>query len=295
MSGVSHVPPVPSPSPLNQASLQTYNQQYATRPSPSPAPMLQHHNSYGSQGSNQQSLSQTPVYQSQQSYNQYAAPNTPVAANPLANYNSHYQNAVPNPRPVAQNSMSHNSHQTAYNPPKAVEVYTLSDTANAAIPTDIRDQFHRDEYGRVIFYTAPPLAIPPVPEEKAALGHSLRYLADKARSKDEDEKKRKALEAQLESDASERLKRMRMDAEGKKQWILEQKVEALDKWSKSMEKGTDELYKQMYGEKWKEVRDADLNRLAVQQVEASAKQQDIENWDKMKGVKDVKITGFKWI
>jgi chromatin structure-remodeling complex subunit RSC1/2 len=241
---------------------------------------------------------QTPSYQTQQNYNQYpTSATTPSTTHnsSLPHYNNHFQ--PPAPRPVQQPSSSHGGHSTnAYNPPRQIEVYTLPDAASGSIPIDIRSQFHRDDAGRVIFYTTPPLDANPVPSDKQSLGHSLRYLADKARNKEEDQKKRKAYAIQLESEASDRLKRMKYDDEGKKQWILDQKLKELTKWCGDLEKGTDDLYKQMHGDNWKEMRAMDLNRLAVLQEEASKRQKEIEAYQKeRRQEKDIKITGFKWI
>jgi len=88
------------------------------------------------------------------------------------------------------------SHGNVYNPPRPVEVYTLPEAMNAAIPADVRDQFHHDEQGRVLFFTEPPRVgnDPPVAPEIAGLGHSVRYLADIQKDREEREKKRKALE-----------------------------------------------------------------------------------------------------
>jgi chromatin structure-remodeling complex subunit RSC1/2 len=196
---------------------------------------------------------------------------------------------------VAPVAAPHASAANAYNPPRATEVYTLAEAANSAIPADIRAQFHHDEYGKIYFYTAPPLDINPVPEESRALGHSLRYLADKARSKEELEAKRKARSVQLEAEAFEKLKRLKADHEGKKQWILEQKAKALGIWSDQMEKGTDEMYKEMYGENWDEMRALHLQKLALEQVEDTKKQRDAQTFlaERM-DEKEVKITGFKF-
>jgi chromatin structure-remodeling complex subunit RSC1/2 len=242
-------------------------------------------------------MPQTPLYPSQNTYPQYAPSPTPATqnANSLGNYNLYQGGGVP-PRPVVQPSTSHSGHANVYNPPRPVEVYTLADTANASIPIDIRSQFHHDEYGKIIFYTSPPLDLNRVPEETQALGHSLRYLADKARNKEEDEKKRKAREIELEIAATERLKRMKADGESNKQWILDQKINALKTWSADTEHGTDELYKKLHGENWQRVRELDLAKLAVQQEQAFNKQKELEKFQKEKKSKDeVKITGFKWI
>lgn len=203
------------------------------------------------------------------------------------------------PRPVVQPSTSHTAHSghtNTYNPPRPVEVWTLADTANASIPADIRAQFHHDEYGKIIFFTSPPLDANPVPEEVQNLGHSLRYLADKARNKEADEKKRKAREVELEAAATERLKRIKADEGASEQWILDQKVKALKNWSAETEKGTDELYKKLYGDDWQQVKELDLAKLAVQQEQAFNKQKGLEKFKKeRKGKDEVKITGFKWV
>jgi len=296
MAGTQMNVPLPSPSAHANPAQPSYGQQFAQpRPSPSPAPALHHQTSYGSQGSGHHAaVPQTPLYQPQH-YNQYPqAASTPVAqhANPLANYN-HYQS--PAPRPVVPMATPHASAANAYNPPRAAEVYTLADGPNQAIPADIRAQFHHDEYGRVIFYTAPPLDVNPVPEETRALGHSLRYLADKARGKEELEKKRKARAAQLEIEATEKMKRLKAGNESKKEFLLEQKVKALSTWSEQMEKGTDELYKQMYGENWEEMRALHLQKLALEQEEATRKQREAAEFQKQREAeKEVKITGFKF-
>ena len=238
-------------------------------------------------------MPQTAVYPS--SYPQYAPSPSPVAqhSNPMGTYNM-YQGGAVAPRPVVQQSNSHSGHNT-YNPPRPTEVYTLADPANATIPVDIRAQFHHDEYGRIIFYTSPPLDADRLPEEKKFLGHSLRYLADRARSKEADEKKRKAREIELENEAIERSKRIKADEDSQKQWILDQKVKALKAWSEDTEKGTDELYKKLHGENWQEMRAADVARLVAQQEAAVSKQNELDQFRKEQQAKhEVKITGFRF-
>jgi chromatin structure-remodeling complex subunit RSC1/2 len=168
--------------------------------------------------------------------------------------------------------------------------------AHSAIPADIRAQFHHDEYGRVIFYTTPPLDINPIPQDKQVLGHSLKYLADKARRREEDDKKRKVRAAGLETAAGERLKRLKTSTDGRVCWIVAQKLEALSKWNVDMENGTDEMYKQLHGENWKEARDLALANLAIQQEQALSKERELELFEKRREErKQVKIDGFKWV
>ncbi len=300
MSGTPAVAPLPSPHASASTPLAQYGQQFGqARPSPSPVPLAQQP-SYSSHSSTPHVAPVQPaLYQPQTSYGQFAHTPTPVAQhqNPLANYSNYQSLPAPPPRPVAPVSTSHSSsHGNVYNPPRPIEVYTLADVANSSIPADIRAQFHHDEYGKIIFYTTPPLDIDPIPEEARTLGHSLRYLADKARNRAADEKKRKAREVELEAAATERLKRIKSNEEGNKNWIVNEKLKAVKKWGEEMEKGTDELYQQLHGENWKEVRERDLARLAVQQDQAFQKHKENEIFKKERANgKEVLIKGFKWI
>ncbi|KAH6721376.1 hypothetical protein BKA61DRAFT_467254 [Leptodontidium sp. MPI-SDFR-AT-0119] len=295
MSGTASHASLPSPQASQSVPQTPYGQQFApVRPSASPAPP-NHQNSYGSQGSGpHNNVQQTPHYQSQNAY-QHNSASTPVAQqlNPLANYN-HYQGSTA-PRPAVPVTNSHTPH-AVYHPPRPIEVYTLPEMAHSAIPADIRAQFHHDEYGRVIFYTTPPLDVNPIPQDKQNLGHSLKYLADKARRKEEDDKKRKARAAELETAAGERLKRIKTSTEGRVDWIVAQGLEALNRWNLDMENGTDEMYKQLHGEDWKKARDLDLANLAVQQERAFNSERELELFKKKREERnDVKLDGFKWV
>jgi hypothetical protein len=63
------------------------------------------------------------------------------------------------------------------------EVYVLPDSANASIPKDIRDRFHTDELGRVLFFTGPPVETDKV--SHSGLRHSASYLAKKIKREQE--------------------------------------------------------------------------------------------------------------
>ena len=271
-----------------------YGQQFpAARPSPSPAPLARQ----SSYGSGHQPASYTSQQYPQAGYTPqtYTSGATPVAQHTaISNYGSGYAGTPV--RVVAPTQSSHVPHSNAYNPPRAVEVYTLPSSANQAIPRDIRSQFQQDEFGNVIFFTTPPLEANPLPEEKQKLSHSLRYLADKARTKEEEDKKRKAREADLEAEATDNAKRTKANEENFKSLLVNQKLVALEMWTKDMEGGTDELYEQLHGENWKEVRDADLARIAVQQEEALKKSKELELFQKeSREQREVKLTGFKWV
>lgn len=144
-----------------------------------------------------------------------------------------------------------------YNPnaPRPIEVYHLGEAANAAIPADIRNQFHCDDRGNVLFFSAPPLDI--IPPMQPKLGHSLKYLVSKeARQKKIAEHKRKRAAEQEERD--EEAKRQRADEET----ALAARIEALAPRAISMMVsevvgGTDQLYKVFYEDQADRVRAAD--------------------------------------
>ncbi|KAG9243433.1 hypothetical protein BJ878DRAFT_118005 [Calycina marina] len=262
-----------SPGPSQVTINNQYGQQFAQRPSASPAPQLQTQSSYGSQGGSMHlAMPQTPIYpaaQQQQSYQPHYSASTPVTANNISNYN-YQQHTQTAPRPAMQHSSSHNSNN-AYNPPRQVEVYTLSDQANASIPPDVREQFHRDEYGRVVFYTAPPVVANPIVEDQQDLGHSLRYLADKARSKEAEDKKRKERADELEQLANEKRKLIKENEHGEKQAMNRLKLQAIVAWSDDMDRGTDQLYMNMLGDDWETARKTDTVKLIAAQKESAAR------------------------
>ncbi|PBP18739.1 RSC complex subunit (RSC1) [Diplocarpon rosae] len=294
MSGTSSNAPLASPSGNQNSGQPTCSQQFApSRPSASPAP-LNHQNSYGS--NTHSGVTQTPHYQSSNAY-QYNSASTPIVQqpNPIANY-THHQSSSTASRAVVPASNHHSSQGVMYNPPRAIEVYTLGEPANSAIPADIRSQFHHDESGKVIFYTTPPLDINPVPKENQGLGHSLRYLADKVRCRAEIDNKRKARAAELDVAANERLKRLKMEGDGELDRIVAQKLNALEKWKTDMDRSTDELYQQLHSGSWIEIREQDLASLALQQEQTFRKQQEAKAFQrKREEGKELEIQGFRWI
>tara|TARA_R110002003_G_scaffold1389_10_gene22982 strand:- start:322 stop:963 length:642 start_codon:yes stop_codon:yes gene_type:complete len=102
-----------------------------------------------------------------------------------------------------------------YKAPQPVEVFVLNDHANASIPQEIREQFQRDEKGRVLFFTAPPLNVDqPLTKDGRALGHSARYLAARAKKEAVKAAKRKAEEAGA-TEREEAAKKAKLDDEAK--------------------------------------------------------------------------------
>lgn len=134
-----------------------------------------------------------------------------------------------------------------YNVPRAPEVYTLADPVDAAIPADVREQFQRDEQGRVLFFTAPPLNRPAngIAEQHAGLGHSVRHLASISELRAERARKRKERDEALarEREASKKLTALHeRQATQRHQEERKSQVEALEKflvaWAAEIDRGT---------------------------------------------------------
>jgi hypothetical protein len=119
--------------------------------------------------------------------------------------------------PVQQPTQVHPSYQTSnVHEHRAPEAYVLSDTANASIPQDIRDQFPQDDQGRVLFFTKPPIDTRHVVSGRAAgdkgkpLTHTEKYLeAKEDRLKALAERKRAAQEMNGEAASVNGHKRVR--------------------------------------------------------------------------------------
>jgi chromatin structure-remodeling complex subunit RSC1/2 len=148
-----------------------------------------------------------------------------------------------------------------------VEVFHLTDNANLAIPEDVRKQYQRDEHGRVLFFTTPPLDVLPPVKKGAAMAHTTRYLAEKLR-------KAGALK---EATAQKEMARRREEAESRKRKHEEETVQAktvqelmdesLMVLIEQMEHATDMAWKSIYGDKWEEGKKFEMERLAARQAE----------------------------
>ncbi|CAK4034236.1 Chromatin structure-remodeling complex subunit RSC1 [Lecanosticta acicola] len=196
-------PPPRAIPPTPQAYTPTTSQQPVARPPSTGA--AQGYNSY------------TPA---RPQYPQYPGQTVPSPARPSSTQPLYQQTTTPHqpqamqPRPIPPPASSYPSsnpnlpaHPAAYPPrpptasyrdPPSIEVYTLPDAANLSIPPEVREQYQRDEFGRVLFFTTPPLNL----EQEGPRGHSVRYLAEKARRAETLAKKRK--ERELQKQAEER-------------------------------------------------------------------------------------------
>ena len=207
----------PAPRPLQQvapnyqsSTTATSQQQPARPPSSSMRPLTftpSHPQSY-SQQSAPNTAPQRPPSAQASTYTP-ATPQTQPATRPIqlpSTYQPQPSTGIPpNPAQYAPRPSTAN-----YRDPPPIEVYTLPDQANLSIPREIREQYQRDEFGRVLFFTTPPVSVEN--GTGAARGHSVRYLAERARREETLAKKRQ--ERDLEKQTVDRVaKKARLDAE----------------------------------------------------------------------------------
>lgn len=213
--------PMHSPGPMPPTPQHYPSQSYPTQFAPSPAPMG-HHPMPNHMG---------PAYDHRQMAPSHAALATPQRPpmQPMPNTTAiPHANATPGPGGIA------------YNPPRAVETYTLPDAVDAQIPPEVRRQFHTDDQGRVVFHTVPPLhrAHPGVASEHVGLGHSMRYMSDMQQFREDRKRKREVY--QREQDAA----RKRAAAEHVEQQraaqdaLVERAAQGLLGWVADMDRGT---------------------------------------------------------
>ncbi|KAF2026836.1 Bromodomain-containing protein [Setomelanomma holmii] len=236
-------PPTPPPAPaLPTPSLPTASshgfdssrnypiaQPSAITPMPAPTPQSHHTAAYTpTHPTHYHSHSQSPaphVHQqpAQAQAYQSITPHVPFTPQPAAPM----QYQTPRPAPGYQQPYVQQP-PAGYKAPQPVEVFVLNDHANASIPHEIREQFQRDEKGRVLFFTAPPLNIEqPLAKDGRALGHSARYLAAKAKRDAMKAAKRKAEEAGA-TERDEAAKIAKIDEEAKfKQAVSQLGTQAL--------------------------------------------------------------------
>ncbi|GAB7361351.1 hypothetical protein MBLNU230_g1407t1 [Neophaeotheca triangularis] len=132
-----------------------------------------------------------------------------LASNPSSTYGHQSQaqpTATPALPPNPANYPPPRAPTASYRDPPQIEVYTLPDQANLSIPPEIRDQYQRDAAGRVLFFTAPPTVVEDTPGK--VTGHSVRYLAAKARRAELLAQKRKERDETLpdEQEAAKKIK-----------------------------------------------------------------------------------------
>ncbi|EAW09154.1 putative RSC complex subunit (RSC1) [Aspergillus clavatus NRRL 1] len=173
-----------------------------------------------------------------------------------------YAAVQPSPYTPYQAGRGHVPQAAMYNPnaPRPIEVFHLSDAANAAIPEDIRDQFHCNNSGHVLFFSTPPLDI--VPSLPQKLGHSLKYLAAKEeRRRLVEQRKRKEIAEKTQQE--ERVKRQRADAETNLAVrVGTLTVKAIETMASQVMIGTDKIYDLLYLDQAEKAKHADAEAQA---------------------------------
>ncbi|KAI7119027.1 hypothetical protein KC352_g33420, partial [Hortaea werneckii] len=190
----------------------------------------------------------------------------------------------------------------SYRDPPPIEVYVLPDHANFSIPNEIREQYQRDEQGRVLFFAAPPVTsagdhyqpsdAPNISGSSGSgsgsssssavgKGHSIRYLAEKARRKEDLAKKRtgREMEVQHEQRVAKKVK-LEDDA------ILQAEVEGLNR--RALECLEQQLVDATKGSLTAE----DLRRLEVVQRRVVEQEREVEEHEvRRKMVRGVDLEG----
>ena len=238
IANASTQPSIAAPAPLRASHPQTYVAQipqYQTNSVPTATPHNQHY-------------SQQPV----SSYTQPLQANN-INSSHSATHQDHY--STPQSR-YTQAAPAHRSTTAAVpgysNAPRSIEVYHLPESANAAIPPDVRKQFQRDDKGNILFFTTPPIDVLPPLNEGSAVGHTAKYLANKLRRKIALKEQRKA--AGLAEDLEEPItKKPKLVSPAPSQ----EEVEALrDKGIMvlvdQINQGTEQIYKDIYGDQWED-------------------------------------------
>ena len=243
------------------------------------------------QRQNQQSASPAPAqYQPQQATRAVYTPGLNQANAAGASSRSYdHQYSLAKNRHAQQELQSQYAQlpSVTQNAQRSLEVFHLPDNANFAIPEEIRNRFHQDENGHVLFFSKPPLDVLPPTKDGAAIGHSVRYRAAKLRKNLQAEMKRKEEQtAVVATEGSESPSKRRKTTVESEQGSISNEptqrskdlpvVDALEVYMTEMERGTDNIYKATFGNDWEEFKKLDRQRLAARQKEANEKRERLE-------------------
>ncbi|KAL9055400.1 MAG: hypothetical protein Q9162_003597 [Coniocarpon cinnabarinum] len=216
MQTTAHVPAQPSS-----------NQSHASTPRPQPTSIQPQPatNPPQQQRSSQQPSTTTPTTLNRSASNHRTASNygTAQTANPRMAQTT-ANNVNNSNRNTTTAGGSHTSSVQNYQAPQAVEVYHLQDAVNNGIPPDIRSQFQCDDFGRLLFFTTPPVDVRAREKQGAGLAHSPRYIAAMKRRAEERERKRKRVEDEDEEREQERWVQAKQ-----REAALAERAEALQK------------------------------------------------------------------
>lgn len=140
------------------------------------------------------------------------------------------------------NSIPHanaQAYSNQYNVPRMHEVYRLMDPqVEASIPQAVREQFQRDDEGRLLWFTAAGRdrsALRGIAPEYAGLGHSISHLAHigdvreerRRKRKERDEKIKVEEEARKRAAGGERKEQLQRKREAERTELVEKALRVL--------------------------------------------------------------------
>lgn len=278
---------------------QIHAQPPSVRPTPALTPQTSYNsntiqlNRQSSYGANAQpyqnstpNLAQQPTHQYQ--YNQAAQP-APIAAAHPGSYSSmntpvNYGRPAPTPVQATQYNQQQSNGMS-----RGTEAYVLSDSANASIPKEIRDQFPTDDQGRLLFFTQPPLDTRHIvtgsaqTEKAQPLQHSEQYMKTLAiRKRKLAEQRTEGMDVDSGDDtASAKSKQVKMDDDDAKATLsqnldipqeqIKQRATAL--LAAQAKNAIYHDYETNYDGEWREILLADLDYQALCHQMAVEKQQ----------------------
>lgn len=145
----------------------------------------------------------------------------------------------------------HHAPPNAYHPPShPPQVYTLPPQIDIAIPAVVRASFHRDNQGRLLLFTRPSLDRPHkgVGAESYGLGHSVAFLADRQRLREERERKRRDRDEDAQrGEARKKVALLKTEQEEKDLRTAMLAGEALGDFVNELERGTKRILDDLGG------------------------------------------------
>ena len=158
-----------------------------------------------------------------------------------------------------------NSQANQYNmPARSYEVFRILDPElEAAIPPQVREQFHRDDEGRLLFFSSASREPSDnrLAGEYRGLGHSASYLASVHEIRAERRRKRKERDEAAAREQAQEAKRIAIAGEGEKGTDVgaeareeegRRLVRDLVAWAEDLDRDTEAMKKELGG--WDEVK-----------------------------------------
>jgi chromatin structure-remodeling complex subunit RSC1/2 len=143
--------------------------------------------------------------------------------------------------------------------------------AHAPFSEDVRNEFQTDENGHVIFFSQPPVHVEK--EEDPPLKHSVKYRAAMIRRRMLERDSKRVINKEAEERNAKRQKTMSdLPKEPTEQDLARIWLKFID----SQIKGTEEIYKRDFGDRWKEVKETCEAKLVADQAIAKKAREDFE-------------------